>query len=122
MSADSTAPKQVGRPFQKGRSGNPKGRPVGSRNRFTEKFWNDFHSAWQKHGKKALEDCARDNPKDFCKVAAMLVPKEDKSKLELQIGIQSDFMHFLNDFRAAQQILQRIGAEPLLIEADDSDS
>jgi hypothetical protein len=32
MPAESTAPKQRGRPFPKGRSGNPKGRPPGARN------------------------------------------------------------------------------------------
>jgi hypothetical protein len=32
-SADNTAPKQRGRPFESGQSGNPNGRPKGSRNR-----------------------------------------------------------------------------------------
>ena len=32
MSAERTAPKQRGRPFPKGRSGNPRGRPKGARN------------------------------------------------------------------------------------------
>lgn len=35
MSAESTAPKQRGRPFPKGRSGNPRGRPPGARNAAT---------------------------------------------------------------------------------------
>jgi hypothetical protein len=36
MPAETTAPKQrVGRPFAKGQSGNPNGRPVGARNRTT---------------------------------------------------------------------------------------
>jgi Family of unknown function (DUF5681) len=33
--ADKTVPKQRGRPFQKGHSGNPQGRPPGARNRTT---------------------------------------------------------------------------------------
>jgi hypothetical protein len=35
MTAETTAPKQRGRPFAKGKSGNPNGRPVGARNRAT---------------------------------------------------------------------------------------
>ena len=35
MAAETTAPKQRGRPFQKGSSGNPQGRPPGARNRTT---------------------------------------------------------------------------------------
>ena len=35
MSAANAAPKQRGRPFKKGKSGNPKGRPQGSRNKAT---------------------------------------------------------------------------------------
>src|SRR5262245_39615187 len=33
--ADNTAPKQRGRPFERGNSGNPRGRPKGARNRTT---------------------------------------------------------------------------------------
>jgi hypothetical protein len=46
-------------------SGNPAGRPKGSRNKFTETFWNDFYGAWQGHGAAALEKIATHEPV-FC--------------------------------------------------------
>ncbi len=36
MTAENTAPKQRGRPFQKGQSGNPAGKPPGTRHRVTQ--------------------------------------------------------------------------------------
>lgn len=36
MAAETTGQKQRGRPFRQGESGNPKGRPLGSRNKATE--------------------------------------------------------------------------------------
>jgi hypothetical protein len=36
MTADNTAPKQRGRPFKKGQSGNPAGKPPGTRHRVTQ--------------------------------------------------------------------------------------
>jgi hypothetical protein len=39
-----------GRPFNPGESGNPLGRPVGSRNQFSAAFIGDMQASWAQHG------------------------------------------------------------------------
>jgi hypothetical protein len=63
-------------PYERGRSGNPKGRPRGSRNKLSELFLRDFLVAWQAYGRPALMTAAMTDPVAFARVAAMLLPRE----------------------------------------------
>lgn len=75
--ADNTVSQQRGLvPFKPGQSGNPAGRPKGSRNKLTEDFLSDVLEAWQTSGKTALVGMIADKPGDFVKMVAGLVPKE----------------------------------------------
>jgi hypothetical protein len=68
-------PKRSG-PFQPGESGNPAGRPLGSRNRLGEAFLSDLLVAWRKHGADALETVATEKQADFVRVTAQTIPKQ----------------------------------------------
>ena len=63
-------------PYKPGQSGNPKGRPKGSRNKLSEDFFRDLSEAWQAFGKPALMAMAWTDPVAFVRVAAQLMPKD----------------------------------------------
>ena len=77
--SDSTVRKHRQRgliPWKPGQSGNPKGRPKGSRNKLSEEFFRDLCDAWQAFGKPALMTAAWTHPVEFVRVVASLMPKE----------------------------------------------
>lgn len=67
-----------GRPIQKGQVLNPKGRPVGSRNKLQESFIKKFYAKWEADGDKAIEEMTKTDPKALVQIAANLMPKQQE--------------------------------------------
>jgi hypothetical protein len=59
-----------------GVSGNPAGRPLGSRNRLTSTLIADLTASWEKHGPGVLERLRVDDPATYARLAVSLVPKD----------------------------------------------
>ena len=62
----------IGKPFQKG---NP-GRPKGSRNKLGEAFLKELHADFEKHGANAIVEVRENKPDQYLKVIASILPKE----------------------------------------------
>jgi hypothetical protein len=72
--------------FQPGQSGNPAGRPKGSRNKLGEAFLNDLYADYQQHGAKAIADVRETNPAAYLKVIANLLPAQVQA--DVNVGVQ----------------------------------
>ena len=79
IAPDNTGQKQFR--WQPGHSGNPAGRPRGSRNKLSEAVLTDFLATWNSHGKSALEVVAQTQPAIFLRVAVQVLPMSVKVDL-----------------------------------------
>ena len=61
--------------WKPGQSGNPAGRPKGSRTKFEETFLKDFLASWEKDGPSVINRVIQENPTAYLKVAATILPK-----------------------------------------------
>jgi hypothetical protein len=77
-SPENTREKQRGQPWQPGQSGNPAGRPKGSRSKFSEQFVDDFYADWLAGGADAIRRTREERPSDYLKVAVAILPKQVK--------------------------------------------
>lgn len=95
--SDSTDEKQTPEHlFKPGQSGNPQGRPKGSRNKLGEQFINDLYEDWQQHGVVTLARVRDEKPDQYLKVVASILPKD------LNVNINS------TDDLTDEQLIERI--------------
>ena len=82
MDVEPAKPVVNGRMWQPGQSGNPNGRPVGSRTVFSQGFLKDLASVWAEEGRETMVKTARDNPSVFFATCARLIGPEVKLTIE----------------------------------------
>lgn len=90
--------------FQVGHSGLG-GRPKGSRNKLGERFIEDLHAKWRKHGKNVLERVIKDDPSAFLRTVAMVLPKELDATLNVNVGLFAEIRDYQEAFRVAKEYI-----------------
>lgn len=61
--------------FKPGQSGNPKGRPKGSRNKLSEAFMKALSDDFDEHGVEVLTQVRTEKPEAYLQTVARLMPK-----------------------------------------------
>jgi len=66
----------VAKPWKPGQSGNPKGRPKGSRSKLAESFLSALSADFDAHGAAVIERVRVEDPSTYLRVTANILPKE----------------------------------------------
>jgi hypothetical protein len=62
--------------FQPGKSGNPLGRPRGSRNKLSEQFIGDLQELWAEQGPSILQRLAIEHPEKLLSAMVHILPRD----------------------------------------------
>lgn len=118
---DSTVPKQL-TPWKAGQSGNPKGRPVGSRNKVVQTLVDLWNASLDGTGAEDLEKLRQKDVATYFRLAMQFVPSKVESLLEVNshhhIEIRN-MQEFTANYRLVKQALSFIGADENIIEVID---
>ena len=93
-----------GRMWPPGVSGNPNGRPLGSRTVFSQGFLKDLAGVWASHGKETMIKTAQDNPGVFFATRARLIGPEVKLTIEQSLPGNLS----MEDWRTMKEIVEAV--------------
>ena len=68
-------------PWKPGESGNPAGRPKGSRNKLSEEFVAEVYADWCENGAAAIQTVRETRPDVYVKVVASLLPRQVQAEV-----------------------------------------
>ena len=68
-------------PWKPGQSGNPAGRPKGSRNKLSEEFVAEVYADWCEHGAAAIQTVRETRPDVYVKVVASPLPRQVQAEV-----------------------------------------
>jgi len=101
-------------PYKPGQSGNPKGRPKGSRNKLSEQFFRDLCDVWEAFGKPALMAMAWTQPVEFVRLVAQFILKDVEVT---ETNIRAERMS-TSELEALIEKYRDVGEDPLEAEKD----
>jgi hypothetical protein len=90
-----------GRLWVAGQSGNPAGRPVGARGKFSQQFIEDMRFSWERHGAAVMDRVAKEMPDRYLGIAAHLIPKEIEATISAQLPLDQTDLAILRAIREA---------------------
>ena len=80
--------------WKAGQSGNPAGRPKGSRNKLGEQFLAQVLADFEQHGGEVIERVRRENPETYLRVVASLLPRQTEAEIRGDQSITVKVLRF----------------------------
>ena len=78
--------------WKPGQTGNPLGRPKGSRDTINEAFLKNLAADWREDGIEALRKAREDRPAEYCRMVASLLPRDQNIAVKNDNPVSAAFM------------------------------